>query len=63
MKRLQFLIPHNYEGSTLNHNSNYQNNYQPTFNPIDKVMELFERLLASGKKQIQQLKDILDKNK
>jgi transcriptional regulator with XRE-family HTH domain len=33
-------IQNNYEGSTLHHSANYQYNYQPTFNPIDKIVEL-----------------------
>jgi len=37
-------IQNNYDGSTLNHSANYQYNYQPTFNPVDKVVELYERL-------------------
>ncbi|TWP22885.1 XRE family transcriptional regulator [Apibacter muscae] len=35
--------------------------YQPTFNPVDKVMELFERLLESEKEKTKLMKDILDK--
>ncbi len=34
-----------------------------TFNPVDKVMELFERLLESEKEKTQLMKDILDKMK
>lgn len=36
-------------------------NYQCTFNPIDKVMELFERLLASEKEKTDLMKEILEK--
>ena len=32
-----------------------------TFNPIDKVMELFERLLASEKEKVDLMKEILNK--
>ena len=35
-----FNIQHNYEGSTLNHSPNYQYNHQPTFNPIEKLVEV-----------------------
>ncbi|MDB5230382.1 MAG: helix-turn-helix protein, partial [Chitinophagaceae bacterium] len=38
-------------------------NYNPTFNPIDKVLELFERLLASEKEKTDLLKEILNKIK
>lgn len=57
-------IQNNYEGS----NSNATNvgpagymNYQCTFNPIDKLMELFERLLESEKEKVELLKKLLDK--
>lgn len=32
-------------------------NLQPTFNPIDKVVELYERLLASEREKIELLKN------
>lgn len=41
----------------------YQKNDQCTFNPIDKVMELFERLLASEKEKVDLMKEILGKIK
>lgn len=50
-----YNIQHNYEGSN-NKGPNYQYNYQPTFNPIDKVVELYERLLATEKEKIELLK-------
>lgn len=34
-----------------------------TFNPIDKVMELFERLLASEREKVELMKEILEKIK
>jgi transcriptional regulator with XRE-family HTH domain len=49
-------IQNNYDGSTLNHSANYQYNYQPTFNPVDKVVELYERLLKEKDVEIQDLK-------
>lgn len=38
-------------------------NYHPAFNPIDKVMELFKRLLASEKEKVDLMKEILEKMK
>jgi len=58
-----FNIQHNYEGSTLNHSSNYQYNYQPTFNPIDKIVELYEALVKSEREKIDLMQKILDKMK
>ncbi|WP_298737643.1 helix-turn-helix transcriptional regulator [uncultured Chitinophaga sp.] len=49
-------IQNNYDGSTLNHSANYQYNYQPTFNPVDKVVELYERLLKEKDAEIEGLK-------
>jgi transcriptional regulator with XRE-family HTH domain len=39
----------------------YQKNEHCTFNPIDKIMELFERLLASEKEKTDLMKEILEK--
>jgi hypothetical protein len=38
-------------------------NFQPTFNPLDKVMELFERLLVSEKEKVELMKEILKRMK
>ncbi len=38
-------------------------NYQCTFNPLDKVMELFERLLTSEREKVELMKEILGKMK
>ncbi|WP_303822498.1 helix-turn-helix transcriptional regulator [Apibacter mensalis] len=38
-------------------------NNSPNFNPLDKVVELFERLLESEKEKTQLMKDILDRMK
>lgn len=54
-------IQNNYDGSTLNHSSNYQYNYQPTFNPIDKIMELYDALLKSEREKIDLMNKILEK--
>jgi len=58
-----YNIQNNYEGSTLNGSPNYQHNYQCTFNPIDKIVELYnekvallERLLQAEKEKIELLK-------
>lgn len=50
-------------GNNYHDNSTSNVNYHCTFNPIDKVMELFERLLASEKEKTTLLKEILDKIK
>lgn len=36
-------------------------NYQCSFNPIDKIVELFEKLLASEKEKVELLKKLLEK--
>ncbi|GAC1314576.1 MAG: helix-turn-helix transcriptional regulator [Mucilaginibacter sp.] len=58
-----YNIQNNYEGSILNHSSNYQYNHQCTFNPIEKIVELYdekvallERLLQAEKGKNQLLK-------
>lgn len=70
-----YNIQNNYEGSTLNHSSNYQYNHQCTFNPIDKIVELFEenkklyiekiemmeRLLLAEREKNEALKSTIDK--
>jgi len=52
------VIQNNYDGST-NNSSNY--NHQCTFNPFDKVVELYEALLKSEREKIALLEKILDK--
>ena|ERR1700753_1659060 len=51
-----YNIQNNYEGSTLNHSSNYQYNHACTFNPIEKVVELYERLLTAEREKSDMLK-------
>ena len=65
-----YNIQNNYEGSTLNHSSNYQYNYQPSFNPLDKVVELYEskielyeRMLKDKDQMIEKLEELLLKGK
>jgi len=36
-------------------------NYQPTFNPIDKIVELYEALVKSEKEKVELLQKLLDK--
>jgi len=48
--------------STFNDNSAVVYN-NPVFNPIEKIMELFERLLASEKEKTDLMKEILEKIK
>lgn len=36
-------------------------NYYPTFNPIDKIVELYEALVKSEKEKIELMQKILDK--
>lgn len=49
----------------VNNNDNATGNslfsYYPTFNPVDKIVELFERLIASEKEKVNLMKEILDK--
>jgi len=52
--------------NTVNNNDNATGNhlnYYPTFNPLDKVMELFECLLASEREKVELMKEILEKMK
>ena len=63
MRKLQSLTSNNYDGSTLNHSANYQYNYQPSFNPIDKIVELYEALVKSEREKIELMQKILDKMK
>jgi transcriptional regulator with XRE-family HTH domain len=39
-----------------NHSGFFNSSYSPTFNPIDKVVELYERLLQSEQEKIELLK-------
>ncbi|MBU7578131.1 MAG: helix-turn-helix transcriptional regulator [Flavihumibacter sp.] len=49
----------------VNNNDNATGNslfsYYPTFNPVDKIVELFERLVASEKEKVNLMKEILEK--
>jgi transcriptional regulator with XRE-family HTH domain len=52
------IIQNNYEGST-NNSSNY--NHQCTFNPLEKMVELYEALLKSEREKIALLERMMDK--
>jgi transcriptional regulator with XRE-family HTH domain len=51
-----YNIQNNYEGSNNGVTSVSVMNYQCNFNPLDKMVELYERLLASEKEKIELLK-------
>lgn len=53
----------NFISNTVNNNDNATGNslynYQPTFNPIDKMVDLYERMLQQQKEMIEKLEKIL----
>ena len=61
-----FNIQNNYEGSNAsatNVGPAAYMNYQCTFNPIDKIVELYEALVKSEREKIELMQKILDKIK
>lgn len=51
-------------GNTVtNHDNASLFNYYPTFNPIDKIVELYEALVKSEREKIDLMQKILDKMK
>ncbi|MFV8342266.1 helix-turn-helix domain-containing protein [Flavobacterium sp. XS2P39] len=50
-------IQNNYEGSVIN--SGPTVNHNCTFNPLDKVVELYERLVQSEKEKVEYLEKLL----
>jgi transcriptional regulator with XRE-family HTH domain len=52
-------------GNTINNHDNASMNsniqYQPTFNPLDKVVELYERLVQVEKDKVEYLEELLKK--
>jgi len=52
-------------GNTVNNHDNATMNanvqYQPTFNPLDKVVELYERLVQAEKEKVAYLEKLLNK--
>ncbi|MGN7786849.1 helix-turn-helix transcriptional regulator [Niabella sp. 22666] len=49
--------------NTFNDNSKGDFNYHCTFNPIDKIVELYEKLVASEKEKVELLQKLLEKAK
>jgi hypothetical protein len=47
----------------LHYSANYQYNYQPTFNPIDKIIELYEALVKAEKEKVELLQKLLNEGK
>lgn len=53
--------------NTINNNDNATMtnpsvfNYQPSFNPIDKMVELYERMLQQQKEMIEKLEKLIEK--
>lgn len=45
-------------GNTFTENSSNNNNYLCSINPLDKVIELYERLLQSEREKVELLKNI-----
>jgi len=48
-------------GNSYHDNSTSNVNYHCTFNPIDKIVELYEKLVASEKEKTELLKKMMDK--
>jgi transcriptional regulator with XRE-family HTH domain len=54
----------NIVGNTVtNHDNSAVLNYYPTFNPLDKIIELYEALVKSEREKIDLMQKILDKLK
>ena len=49
--------------NTFNDSSKGDFNYQCTFNPIDKIVELYEALVKSEKEKVEMLQKILNEKK
>jgi transcriptional regulator with XRE-family HTH domain len=58
-----YNIQNNYEGSNAGVAHVSVTNYQCTFNPIDKIVELYEALVKSEREKLDLMKKILDKMK
>lgn len=48
-------------GNSYHDNSTSNVNYHCTFNPIDKIVELYEALVKSEKEKVELLQNLLDK--
>ncbi len=57
------VIANTFTDSFNNSSNAFAYNNNCTFNPLDKVMELFERLLASEREKIELMKELLGKMK
>tara|TARA_Y100001001_G_C7957857_1_gene291383 strand:- start:799 stop:1179 length:381 start_codon:yes stop_codon:yes gene_type:complete len=53
-------IQNNYDGSVVH--SGPTVNYECTFNPLDKVVELYERLVQAEKDKVEYLEKLLNKD-
>ncbi|MCI1648559.1 MAG: helix-turn-helix domain-containing protein [Bacteroides sp.] len=55
------------DGASINIVNAYDNsgsiNYSPTFNPIDKIVELYDKLLESEKEKVELLQEVLKDKK
>ena len=58
-----YNIQHNHDGSTVNNSPNHQYNYQCTFNPFDKIVDLYEALLKSEREKNVLLERMLSEKK
>lgn len=54
-------IQNNYEGAVINAGPTI--NYHCTFNPFDKIVELYEALVKSEKEKVEMLQKMLDEKK
>ncbi len=59
---VMYNIQNNYEGSS-NSGNNYNSNYQCTFNPLDRVVELYERLLSVEREKVELLERMMKEKK
>jgi transcriptional regulator with XRE-family HTH domain len=57
-EEMAFNFINNFNDNSTNHGP--LNNYQPTFNPIDKIVELYEALVKSEKEKVELLQRLLD---
>jgi hypothetical protein len=55
------IISNTFHNNSHDNSSFYSSalNYQPTFNPIDKIVELYERMLKDKNEMIEKLESLL----
>jgi transcriptional regulator with XRE-family HTH domain len=58
-----FNIQNNYEGSNAGVATVAVQNYQCSFNPIDKIVELYEALVESEREKVELMQMVVDKIK